>query len=79
MPATAAGLSATDFADFFEKKVNDVRAATDGAPPAEFIYVVTVDRQLDFGTVTIDDIVKLIRDAPAKQSNLDPLLCSPGF
>ena len=31
--------SATDFADFFQSKVNKIREATDGAPPPTFTDV----------------------------------------
>lgn len=66
--------SATDFADFFESKVNKIREATDGAPPPTFTDVDVMQPPLQlFKPIGSDDVIKLVRAAPAKQSDLDPM------
>src|SRR6218665_1257975 len=50
----ANGLSAEAFADFFNQKVTDVTAATDGAPSPEVHDILTADHFLSFTPVTSD-------------------------
>ena len=66
-------LSATDFADFFESKVRDIRAATDGAPSPSFVDADVQQPFQVFHTLTSSDVVKLVHAAPLKQCDLDPL------
>jgi hypothetical protein len=65
--------SATDFTDFFESKVNTIRAATDGASPLTFVDATVQSPMQVFKTLEVDDVTKLVLGAPAKQSDLDPL------
>jgi len=70
---TGTSLAASEFADFFEEKVRNVRAATDGAPPPEFVDVDSEHDLQQFTSLTADDVIKLIQETPDKQSDLDPM------
>ena len=70
---SATRITANDFADFFDKKVNDIRAVTDGGPPAEFIDTSNIEQLLGFAPVSIDDVIKQVMDSPNKYSSMDPL------
>ena len=71
--ATRARPTANEFADFFDKKVNDIRAATDGGRQAEFVDASNIEQLLSFTPVSIDDVIKQVMDAPNKYSSMDPL------
>ena len=64
--------SASELADFFVDKVSAIRAATDGAPAPTFNDVYVESPLRGFQNLHVDDVVKLIHSAPAKQSDLDP-------
>jgi len=64
--------TANDFADFFESKVASIRTATDGASPPTFRDVQSQSSLRLFTPLRCDDVIKLVRSAPAKQSSLDP-------
>jgi len=64
--------TANDLADFFESKVASIRTATDGALPPTFTDLQSQSSLLVFTPLCQDDVVKLMRSAPAKQSSLDP-------
>src|SRR6218665_3856673 len=66
-------LSAEDFADYFDRKVNDIRSATDGAPPPVFRDISTSDRLSAFVPVTTDVVCTLVREATDKYSMKDPM------
>jgi len=57
----------------FEEKVMNIRAATDGALPPEFVDVQSSQVLRQFTSLTAVDIVKLIQKLPFKQSDLDPM------
>jgi len=65
--------TAATLADFFEAKVNKIRAATDGSPPLSFVDAAVDSPLRQFKPLCSDDITKLVRSAPPKQSDLDPL------
>ena len=65
-------ITANEFADFSDKKVNDIRTATDGGPPAEFIVTSNIEQLLSFTPVSIDDVIKQVMDVPNKYSSMDP-------
>jgi len=65
--------SAATLADFFEAKVNKIRAATDGSPPPSFVNAAVDSPLRQFKPLCSDDITKLVRSTPPKQSDLDPL------
>ena len=52
--------TASEFADFFEEKARNVRAATDGAPPPEFVDVDSEHDLQQLTSLTADDVIKLI-------------------
>jgi hypothetical protein len=66
-------ITANEVANFFDKKVNDIRAATDGGPLAEFVDASNNKQLLNFAPVSIDDVIKQVMDAPSKYSSMDPL------
>jgi len=71
LAAPGTSLSVSEFADFFEERVKNIRAATDGAPPPEFFFRVDSPQVLrQFRTITADEVVKLIQDIPVKAVKL---------
>ena len=56
---------------FFEQKIADVRKDTEGAQPSSFTPSPSSDFT-GFTPLTVDNVKKLITDAPMKQSDLDP-------
>jgi Reverse transcriptase (RNA-dependent DNA polymerase) len=71
--SSATIITGNNFADFFENKVNDIRAVTEGAPPAEFVDAASTEQLSNFTPVSTDDVIKQVMDAPNKYSSLDPL------
>src|SRR6218665_350122 len=67
------GLSAEAFADCFDRKVADIRSATDDAPPPVFTDISTSDRLPVFVPVTADVVCPLVRNAADKYSMKDPM------
>ena len=66
-------LTADAFADFFTKKIDNIRSATDGAPPPMFR-----DRSSDAGLqsfqmLEVEDMVRFIKAAPLKQCESNPI------
>ena len=53
-------IAANEFADFFDKKVNDIRAATDGGPLAEFVDTSNIEQLLNSTPFSIDDVIKQV-------------------
>jgi hypothetical protein len=72
-PGSRSGLTADALADFFDRKVADVRTATNGAAPAEFVDIRSENRFQDFKPVTIDDVRSMVGEAVDKYSMLDPM------
>ena len=69
----APSLSADVFADHFDTKIEDIRSATDGAPPPTYIGCSpNVDFQ-SFSRLDTADTMRLIKEAPMKQCALDPI------
>ena len=67
-------LTPEDFSAFFTSKVENVRRRTQCAPPSQYREVdVNVVNFSAFNTVTVAEIMKLIQEAPNKQSWLDPI------
>lgn len=66
------GLNADQFLQFFENKANDVSLSTQHAPPPVITSTVTCTLTL-FRSVSIHDVVTLIKSAPNKQCALDPM------
>src|SRR6218665_958720 len=67
------GPSADNLADYFQKKVADIRAATCDAPPPEFLDIQTDVRLHCFASVTVDGVRALISASKNKYSSLDPM------
>src|SRR6218665_2041092 len=67
-PVADPGLSAEAFADYFDRKVADIRSATDGAPPPVFRDSPTSDRLSTFIPVTTDVICTMVRVATDRYS-----------
>src|SRR6218665_673211 len=72
-PVPDPGLSAEAFSPYFDRKVADIRSATDGAPPPVFRDIPTSDRLSTFIPVTTDVICTMVRVATAKYSIKDPM------
>src|SRR6218665_2455101 len=72
-PVADPGLSAEAFADYFNRKVADIRSATDGAAPPVFRDISTSDRLSAFMPVTTDVVCTMVRDATDKYSMKDPM------
>src|SRR6218665_3301056 len=72
-PFADPGLSAEAFADYFNRKVADIRSATDGAPPPVFRDISMSDRLSAFVPVTTDVVCTMVRDATDKYSMKDPM------
>src|SRR6218665_234258 len=72
-PVADPGLWAEDFADYFDRKIADIRLATDGAPPPVFRYSPTSDRLFTFMPVTTDVVYTMVRVAADKHSMKDPM------
>src|SRR6218665_2547204 len=72
-PFADPGLSAEAFADYFDRKVADIRSATDGAPPPVFRDSPTSDQLSTFIPVTTDIICTMVRVATDKYSMKDPM------
>jgi len=68
-PVADPGLSA----DYFDRKLADIRSATDGAPPPVFRDISTSDRLSAFIPVTTDVVCTLVRNAADKYSMKDPM------
>ena len=68
-PVADPGLSAEAFADYFDRKVADIRSATDGV----FRDSPTSDRLSTFIPVTTDVICTMVRVATDKYSMKDPM------
>ena len=64
--------SAEDLAQFFDNKVRTIRQSTVSAPPPSFCAQPPCLMQ-PFTTVSVEDVVKLISNAPCKSSQLDPM------
>ena len=65
-------LSADDLAAFFcKKKVDDIRASTNGAVPATFLKAGINCHLPVFEPVTVDELIRIVRSAPIKQFSLD--------
>jgi hypothetical protein len=64
-------ISADKFNDFFETKVVDVRLLTANA--GEPVFTSTTHRLPSFLSLSVDDVLKVIRCLPDKQSHLDPM------
>ena len=64
--------TADEFAAFFKDKVESVRAFTDSTPLYEvpFRMTTTLER---FASLTVEEVDKLIRSAPCKTCQLDPV------
>ena len=71
--STDTSLSANDLADFFDKKISDIRSATENAPPPTFTDNPSGVEFQSFTPLSIDDTLRLIKDAPMKQCASDPL------
>src|SRR6218665_2000861 len=61
------------FADYFDRKVADIRSATDGAPPPVFRDSPTSDRLSTLIPLTTDVICTMVRIATDKYSMKDPM------
>jgi hypothetical protein len=72
-PPHHAGLSASDFATFFNQKVSNIRDATAGRPPPSFARAGTEATFNSFQPVTSDEVASAIRRLPLKSSSSDPL------
>jgi len=72
-PVVDPGLLAEAFVDYFDRKVADIRSATDGAPPPVFRDISTSDRLSAFVPVTTDVVCTMVRDATDKYSMKDPM------
>ena len=57
---------------FFQRKVADIRVSTEDAPSPAFAPPPGFKLN-DFADILVDDVIKLIRCAPPKQSSFDPL------
>lgn len=66
-------LTADTFAEFFHKKVTDIRAATEGSEKPSFSDNTSGCELLSFTSLEVGDIIRLIREAPMKQCALDPI------
>ena len=70
--STSSGFTANDFMRFFQRNVADIRVSTEDAPSPTFAPSPGI--QLNgFADIVVDDVIKLIRCTPSKQSSLDPL------
>src|SRR6218665_1332995 len=72
-PVADHGLSAEAFSDYFDRKVSDIRSATDGAPPPLFRDSPTSDRLSAFMPATTDVVCTMVRVAADKYSMKDPM------
>ena len=61
------------FADYFDRKVADIRSATDGTPPPVFRDSPTSDRLSTSIPVTTDVVCTMVRVAADKYSMKDPM------
>ena len=69
----APSLTANVFADYFDKKIEDIRLSTEGAPPPKYTNcAIDVDFR-SFKQLDLSDTVRLIKQAPLKQCVLDPI------
>jgi hypothetical protein len=73
LTSSAMSITANEFADFFDKKVNDIRAVTYGGASPEFLDALHIEQLLSFTPVCIDDVIKHVMNAPKKYSSMDPL------
>ena len=60
------GLTAEAFAEFFDRKLTDVRNATEGAAPAEFHDIQSDDRFQGYAPVSVDDVCIMVGKAADK-------------
>jgi len=72
-PVADHGLLAEAFADYFDRKVADIRSATDGTPPPVFRDSPTSDRLSTSIPVTTDVVCTMVRVAADKYSMKDPM------
>ena len=67
------GHSAGEFAYFFEEKVDKIRQSTSSAPSPFDTKRQLSNMLSSFDRVIIEEVTRLIADAPAKQCCLDPV------
>ena len=68
----ATGHTAESFADFFVKKIDDVRSATAGLPPPP-VSVRAPSSFISFQPCTQSDVRRIIMNSPVKSCTLDPV------
>ena len=66
------GFKSNDFAKFFKEKVEKILASTATAPPPHITSKTSSELQAFTGT-SVNDMCRLIADAPNKQCELDPI------
>ena len=66
-------IGAVDFHRFFDEKVAGVRAATADAPPPLFTSCPTDCVLSAFRSLTVDDVIAVVRKLPDKQCSSDPI------
>lgn len=71
--STPSTLSAQEFHDYFDRKVADVRRATENAAPPSFLTASTAYAMNTFSAVTPSSLIKEILQLPNKFSASDPL------
>jgi len=70
--ATGSTLSADEFAQFFQQKVEDVRATTASTPSPASAASTATELINSWTQVQPDEVVRLISQAPNKTCQLDP-------
>lgn len=66
-------VSARGFADSFRQKVKTIHYAMSISPPSAYIANDVIPL-FKFNSVTVDEVMKLIANAPYKQYQLDPII-----
>ena len=71
--SNAPSLTANVFADYFDKKIEDIRLSTEGAPLPKYTTCASDIDFRSFKQLDLSDTARLIRQAPLKQCALDPI------
>ena len=71
--STSSAPPADIFAQYFAKKIDDIRTATVGAPPPAFRANVSDVEFSAFNLLDVNDTVRLIGQSPMKQCASDPI------
>lgn len=70
--STTASFSPKDFSDFFQEKIQNIRATTASAPPPNFTTY-NGESLMKFKHTTLEEVTKIVSSSLNKQCALDPI------